>query len=130
MRSLRPSGDRSTASDPLTAAGRPVHRPRSLAVFPGLGGYLELLVGELRQLGAAVVWLDTGVPGGLAPAGAEIVPLPAAPTPDAIFGAVRLLGATLRLQQLARGTAHAGGTYVDGFRVLRRVVQAAPDRFG
>ena len=97
---------------------------------PGLGGYLELLVGELQQLGAAVVWLDTRVPGGLAPAGAEIVPLPAAPTPDAIFGAVRLLGATLRLQQLARGTAHAGGTYIDGFRVLRRVVQAAPDRFG
>jgi fructoselysine-6-P-deglycase FrlB-like protein len=110
-------------------------RDAALVIAPwpcssGLAGYLELLVGELRQLGAAVVWLDTGTPGGLAPAGAEIVPLPAAPALDAIFGAVRLLGATLRLQQLARGTAHAGGSYVDGFRVLRRVVQAAPDRFG
>ena len=99
--------------------------PRS----PDLEAYLELLAGELRQLGAATVWLDAGTTDRLAAAAAETVPLPPAPMPARQVAGASLLGATLRLQQLARGTAHASGTYVDGFRVLREIVQAAPPRF-
>ena len=96
----------------------------------GLADYLELLIRELGQLGATVVWLDTGAAERPAPAGAEPVRSPSSPAPGPSSAAVSLLGATLRLQQIARGMAHASGTYVDGFRVLRRIVQAAPDRFG
>ncbi len=78
-------------------------------------GYLELLRDELGRLGVPMVTLAPDAPAdqpgvrlGLAPGG------PAA------------LEALLRLQQLARATAHAAGAYQDGFRVLRAIVQAAP----
>jgi hypothetical protein len=84
-------------------------------------GYLDLLRGELDRLGVPLVTVapdapaeQPGIPGrpgillGLAPGG------PAA------------LEALLRLQQLARATAHAAGTYQDGFRILRAIVRAAP----
>ena len=110
-------------------------RDAALLIVPGpcssdLAGYLELLVRELRQLGAAVIWLDAGATDRSGPAAAETVRFPSSPDPRPRSAAVSLLGATLRLQQLARGTAHASGTYVDGFHVLRRVVRAAPPRFG
>jgi len=76
--------------------------------------YLDLLRDELNRLGVPMVTLAPDAPAdqpgirlGLAPGG------PAA------------LEALLRLQQLARATAHAAGTYQDGFRVLRAIVQAA-----
>ena len=116
---------------PIEAAG-----PRDAVVVlvppdgsPGLAAYLRLLDDELAQLGTPSVWL-----GALAPsrhALALTVPLPPPPTLSGLSSgtAASLLGATLRLQQLARGTAHAAGTYADGFRVLRRIVRAAPLEF-
>ena len=78
-------------------------------------GYLTLLREELGRLRVPLVTVAPGAPAeqpgihlGLAPGG------PAA------------LEALLRLQQLARATAHAAGTYLDGFLVLRAIVQAAP----
>ena len=88
-----------------------------------LSGYLDLLAGEVATLGAALVRVeDDGIT--LGDADDEGRGRRADAEADA-----GLLGQTLRLQQLARGTAHAGGTYVDGFRVLRHVVLAAPPRF-
>ena len=88
-----------------------------------LSGYLDLLAGEVATLGAALVRVeDDGIT--LGDADGEGRDRRADAEADA-----NLLGQTLRLQQLARGTAHAGGTYVDGFRVLRHVVLAAPPRF-
>ena len=110
-------------------------RDAAMVIVPGpcspdLAGYLELLAGELRQLGTATIWLDASATDRSGPAAAGTVPVPSSPDPGPRSAAVSLLGATLRLQQLARGTAHASGTYVDGFRVLRRIVLAAPGRFG
>ena len=84
------------------------------APSPDLEAYLALLGRELAELHATEVRLD-----------AEALPTMPATLPVA----AGLLGTLLRLQQLGRGTAHAAGTYVDGFRVLRRVVRAAPPRF-
>jgi hypothetical protein len=39
----------------------------------------------------------------------------------------RALAALLRIQQLARATALAAGSYRDGFSILRRVVTPADD---
>jgi glutamine---fructose-6-phosphate transaminase (isomerizing) len=44
-------------------------------------------------------------------------------------GAIRFLEALLRIQQLARATALAAGTYQDGFATLRTVVRPAHDLF-
>ncbi len=85
------------------------------APSPDLEAYLALLGRELAELDASEVRLDAGA---LQP-----------PMPATLPIAAGLLGMLLGLQQLARGTAHAAGTYVDGFRVLRRVVRAAPPRF-
>ena len=41
-------------------------------------------------------------------------------------GGLAELEALLRIQQLARATAHAAGTYQDGFRVLRAIVRRRP----
>ena len=79
-----------------------------------LEAYLALLGRELAELHASELRLGT-----------EALPT----MPAALPVAAGLLGMLLRLQQLARGTAHAAGNYVDGFRVLRRVVRAAPPRF-
>ncbi|HEX9045141.1 MAG TPA: SIS domain-containing protein [Candidatus Limnocylindrales bacterium] len=76
--------------------------------------YLELLRGELERLGTRLVEVSPR-PG--APAGLRIA---SPPGPEAA------LEALLRVQQLARATAHAAGRYVDGFRVLRAIVGAAP----
>lgn len=65
--------------------------------------YLGRLRTELDALGAFVVWLSAEHRG----------------QPEA------LLATLLRLQQLARATALASGTYRDGFAVLRNVVQPA-----
>ena len=43
-----------------------------------------------------------------------------------VAGGPAALEALLRLQQLARATAHGAGTYQDGFRILRAIVRAAP----
>jgi fructoselysine-6-P-deglycase FrlB-like protein len=95
----------------------------------GYRGYLALLARELDELGAASVRVG---PSGTTPAGrgAAVVPcgVPATAPPGA-GPALALLGTTLRIQQLARATAHAAGTYVDGFRALRRIVTAAPPAF-
>jgi glutamine---fructose-6-phosphate transaminase (isomerizing) len=84
------------------------------APSPDLEAYLGLLGRELAELHASELRLD-----------AEVLPA----MPATLPGAAGLLGMLLGLQQRARGTAHAAGTYVDGFRVLRRVVRAAPPRF-
>ena len=77
--------------------------------------YLGLLREELGRIGVPLVTVAAGAPAeqpgirlGLSAGG------PAA------------LEALLRLQQLARATAHAAGTYQDGFRILRAIVHAAP----
>jgi glucosamine--fructose-6-phosphate aminotransferase (isomerizing) len=92
--------------------------------------YLGLLAAELRELGAASVWLEAGEGGDPGQITVEAVRFPLAPAPlPTLAPAAALLGALLRLQQLARGTAHASGAYADGFRILRRIVQAAPRAF-
>jgi fructoselysine-6-P-deglycase FrlB-like protein len=83
---------------------------------PDLDAYLGLVDRELRELRASLVRLDV----------AELCERLPSGLPCETAG---LLGALLQMQQLARGTAHAAGTYVDGFHVLRRVVRAAPPRF-
>ncbi len=77
--------------------------------------YLGLLRDELGRIGVPIVTLAPDTPAdqpgirlGLSAGG------PAA------------LEALLRLQQLARATAHAARTYQDGFRILRAIVHAAP----
>jgi fructoselysine-6-P-deglycase FrlB-like protein len=81
---------------------------------PARTGYLELLGRELEAIGIRPIWLSHD-----SPASARRIPLHLRPGPDAS------LEALLRLQQLARGTAHAAGTYRDGFAILRHVVTAA-----
>jgi glucosamine--fructose-6-phosphate aminotransferase (isomerizing) len=85
--------------------------------------YLGRLASELAELGVpfAVVG-GPGVPLVLGPGGSISLTLP--PGPPAA------LEATLRLQQIVRATAHARGTYRDGFRILRSVVVAADDIVG
>jgi hypothetical protein len=78
-------------------------------------GYLDLLRDELGRLGVPMVTLAPH-----APADQPGIRL------DFLPGGPAALGALLRLQQLARATAHAAGTYQDGFRVLRAIVRAAP----
>ena len=125
---------------------------------PDLSGYLDLLAREVSALGAALVRLQNGgvtfgggfgmgggrpvdaagrsavlrgTRAGLAPGSRPGTAEAEMPATDLAMTATAadLLGQTLRLQQLARGTAHACGRYVDGFRVLRHVVLAAPSRF-
>jgi len=106
-------------------------RPRDAVIvvdvdgpLPARTAYLELLRSELEVLGAFVVWISASPPPGLASirlanegaAEAAGEPLPA-----------MALEALVRLQQLARATAHAAGTYRDGFAVLRAIVKPATD---
>jgi glucosamine--fructose-6-phosphate aminotransferase (isomerizing) len=77
-------------------------------------GYLALLASELRQLACTVAWVGPDAPsdlGGIAVADR---------------GPEATLEATLRVQQLARATAHAAGTYVEEFRVLKEIVKPSP----
>ena len=76
--------------------------------------YLDLLRDELNRLGVPMVTLAPDAPADQP--GIRLGLVPGGPT---------ALEALLRLQQLARATAHAAGTYQDGFRVLRAIVQAA-----
>ncbi len=88
--------------------------------------YLALLAREAAEVGAAVLVLDASA----TPRAFPAVTVPAPAMPGALPSSAALLGTLLRIQQLARGTAHAAGTYVDGFRVLRHVVRPAPPPFG
>jgi fructoselysine-6-P-deglycase FrlB-like protein len=78
-------------------------------------GYLDLLRDELGRFGVPLVTLA-----------------PNAPTKQPGIrlgleaGGPAALETLLRLQQLARATAHAAGTYQDGSRILRAFVQAGP----
>jgi glucosamine--fructose-6-phosphate aminotransferase (isomerizing) len=88
----------------------------------GRARYLEMLRIELDRLGATCVWVSPTPPHGvigieLAPGGPTVSPILPSPA--------MALEALLRLQQLARSTAHAAGTYRDGFKVLRTIVQPA-----
>ncbi len=67
---------------------------------PVRAAYLALLEGELRQIGPVLVPVS----------------------PVGVSRGERVLAAMLRLQQLARATAHAAGTYQDGFNILRSIV--------
>jgi fructoselysine-6-P-deglycase FrlB-like protein len=95
--------------------------------LPVRAAYLELLRSELEQLGAFVVWLSASPPPGVTgirllndqPAAASGEPSPA-----------MALEALVRLEQLARTTAHAAGTYIDGFAVLREIVKPAAGLVG
>jgi fructoselysine-6-P-deglycase FrlB-like protein len=78
---------------------------------PRRDGYLGRLRSELGELGTLLVVIGADAP--IAVAG---------DTP-----AMRALEALLRLQQLARATALAAGTYRDGFAILRRVVRPADE---
>jgi fructoselysine-6-P-deglycase FrlB-like protein len=106
---------------PIEAAG-----PRDAVVLvdvdprpPALASYLDRLRDELARIGTALVEIAASAQGDGRARGNRI-PLTAAPGPAAA------LDALLRMQQLARATAHAAGTYHDGFRVLRAIVGAAP----
>jgi fructoselysine-6-P-deglycase FrlB-like protein len=93
---------------------------------PARTTYMDRLRGELTNLGVTVVWLGPASPGRSDPAGVDSagvtdVSLAARPGPAAA------LEALVRLQQLARATAHAAGTYRDGFAVLHSIVTAATD---
>ncbi|HEX8941131.1 MAG TPA: SIS domain-containing protein [Candidatus Limnocylindrales bacterium] len=79
----------------------------------GRRAYLDLLRAELDRLGARLVEISPELPDGA----------PGLRLPEP--GAEAALQALLRLQQLARATAHAAGAYQDGFRVLRAIVTAA-----
>lgn len=78
------------------------------------GTYMGLLASELGRLGCATAWVG--------------------PLPPSVVGAIELadrdagaiLEAALRVQQLARATALAAGTYVERFRVLMDIVQPSP----
>jgi len=92
--------------------------------LPARAAYLELLRSELEKLGAFVVWISASPPPGLTSirltdGGAAAAP--GEPSP------AMALEALVRLQQLARATAHAAGTYRDGFAVLRAIVKPATD---
>lgn len=82
------------------------------------GSYLARLARELGELDVPLVVIGNAPP----VVGAGIaIPIMSPPGPSATLEGV------LRLQQVARAAAHARGTYVDGFRILRRVVAAADD---
>lgn len=76
--------------------------------------YLDLLASELRQLGCVVAWVGPRPPEGMPGVGL------------AGRDAAASLEATLRVQQLARATALAAGTYAERFRVLLDIVRASP----
>jgi glucosamine--fructose-6-phosphate aminotransferase (isomerizing) len=86
--------------------------------LPGRTAYLDLLRRELAALGPTVVEVSAGAGVGEAPGGATL--------PVSGSTAVAAVEALLRVQQLARATAVAAGTYRDGFDVLRGIVTAAP----
>jgi len=92
--------------------------------------YLAILENELDALGVLALWL-AGSPRGTGDSGGRFLHLPAGEhrpagqTGVAADGAT-LLGLSLRIQQLARGVAHAAGTYREEFQILRRVVRPAP----
>jgi fructoselysine-6-P-deglycase FrlB-like protein len=89
---------------------------------PVRAAYLELLRSELEQLGAFVVWLSADPPVGVT--GVELVDDETAGAPGEPSPAMAL-EALVRLEQLARATAHAAGTYRTGFAVLREIVKPA-----
>lgn len=80
--------------------------------------YLARLARELGELGVPLIAIGF-CPAVVGPGAA--IPVAGAP------GAEAALEGLLRLQQAARATAHVRGTYMDGFRILRRVVAAADD---
>lgn len=80
--------------------------------------YLARLSRELAEIGVPLVVIGAA-PKVVGPGVA--IPVAAAPGPGAALEGI------LRLQQVARAGAHARGTYMDGFRILRRVVAAADD---
>ena len=89
---------------------------------PVRAAYLELLLSELEELGAFVVWLSASPPPGVA--GIRLIDDHTAGEPGEPSPAMAL-EALVRLEQLARAVAHAGGTYRDGFAVLREIVKPA-----
>jgi glucosamine--fructose-6-phosphate aminotransferase (isomerizing) len=100
-------------------AARPEDAVLLLDVDPPVAtrtGYLALLREELRRLGVPLVTVAPD-----APAEQPGIRL------GLEAGGPAALEALLRLQQLARATAHAAGTYQDGFRILRAIVRAYPD---
>jgi fructoselysine-6-P-deglycase FrlB-like protein len=76
--------------------------------------YLSRLLVELTSMGVGITWLAPAPPEGVA-----AIPLASSAGPRASIEAL------VRLQQLARSTAHAAGTYRDGFDVLHSIVTAA-----
>jgi fructoselysine-6-P-deglycase FrlB-like protein len=76
--------------------------------------YMRLLSGECQSVGVEQIWVSHERP----PAGRWLALLA-----DEAPG--RALEAYVRLQQLARGAAHAAGTYRDGFAVLGSVVRTS-----
>lgn len=102
---------------PVEAAG-PDDAVVLVDVDPGSAArqlYLDLLRSELGAIGTALVEVSPLASGGSA--GVRVA---------ADAGPLAALEALLRMQQLARATAHAAGTYQDGFRILRAIVGAAP----
>jgi glucosamine--fructose-6-phosphate aminotransferase (isomerizing) len=90
--------------------------------LPARAAYLERLRSELEELGAFVVWVSASLPPGVTSIrlnGGSPASSLGGPSP------VAALEALVRLQQLARATAHAAGTYRDGFGVLRTIVKPA-----
>ena len=73
--------------------------------------YLSRLLVELTSMGVGVTWLAQAPPEAV-----KAIPLATSPGPHASIEAL------VRLQQLARSTAHAAGTYRDGFDVLHSIV--------
>jgi glucosamine--fructose-6-phosphate aminotransferase (isomerizing) len=78
--------------------------------------YLSRLLVELTSMGVGVTWLAPAPPEGV-----KAIPLAASPGPRASIEAL------VRLQQLARSTAHAAGTYRDGFDILHSIVTPATE---
>ncbi len=74
-------------------------------------GYLRLLGSELARLGCHAAWLGPDVPDAIRGVRLEG------------RGALGVLEATLRAQQLCRATALASGAYTETFRVLREIVR-------
>jgi fructoselysine-6-P-deglycase FrlB-like protein len=93
--------------------------------LPARAAYLEMLRSELDTLGAFVVWVSASPPPGVVPiplrGGAKDPATGGQPSPTAA------LEALVRLQQLGRATAHAAGTYREGFAVLGTIVKPATD---
>lgn len=99
-------------------AARPVDAVLLVDVDPPVearGRYLALMRTELARLGTPLLTVAPEAPTD----GPGIVLRAPAGGPAA-------LEALLRLQQLARATAHEAGTYQDGFRILRAIVHPAP----